>query len=250
MSANGTAYVIPANMEKRLQFWLSMDAWQLDEAAQILSGIDPDKTKKPVGSSLSGAVTLFTGLRLPVPPPEPTYKLVHGEFQDSLEPVDADCRLIDEAEQESREFELKELEAYLRKCADIARLFNAPSSFPMSPKDWIERALSKDIEIPWLEWIVEHNLLPEGLRGKILVTGEGGQICLVDKRSEETPIKRRERLKMRIQEKKAEGCKAFLKEVADEEGISVSRLKQLLADEAPSAKTRPNSWASLSSKTS
>jgi hypothetical protein len=163
MSANGTAYVIPENMEKRLQFWLSMDAWQLDEAAQILSGIDPDKTNKPGGSRLLGAVTLFTGLRLPEPPPELAYKVVHGEFQDSLESVDADCRLIDEAEQESREFELRELEAHFKKCADIARLFNAPTTCPTSPKDWIERTLSKNIEIPWLRWAKERDMLPDGL---------------------------------------------------------------------------------------
>lgn len=169
---------------------------------------------------------------------------------DSLAPVDADYRLIDEAEQETRECELRELEAYFKKCADIARLFNAPSAYPSSPKEWIERALSKSIEIPWLEWVVDHNILPEGLRGKVLAANEDGRICLVDKRSGETPAERRERLKLRIQEKKAEGCKSFLKDVADEEGISVSRLKQILAGEAHSANSRPNSWAALSSRTS
>lgn len=254
MSANGSTYEIPADMEKRLQFWLSMDAWQLDDAAQILSGIDPDKTIKPGasqdGGSVSGTVTLFTGLRLPELPPELECRIVHGELFDSLEPIDANYRLLDEAEQETREYEGRELEACFKKCADIARLFNAPSAYPSSPKEWIERALSKSIEIPWLEWVVDHNILPEGLRGKILVANEDGQICLVDKRSAETPAERRERLKLRAQKKKAEGCKSFLKDVADEEGISVSRLKQILADEAQSANSGSNSWAPLSSRTS
>lgn len=53
---------------------------------------------------------------------------------------------------------------------------------------------------------------------------------LVDKPtgSSETPEDRRKRLKSRIREEKAKGTKAFLKVVAKEEGISVSRLKQII----------------------
>lgn len=49
----------------------------------------------------------------------------------------------------------------------------------------------------------------------------------------ETPEARRTRLKARVGEIKAKGTKAFLKVVAAEEGISPSRLKQLLKDEPP-----------------
>lgn len=48
---------------------------------------------------------------------------------------------------------------------------------------------------------------------------------------------RRERLKVHVRAEKAKGTKAFLKVVADEEGISVSRLKQLVKDESAGAKT-------------
>jgi hypothetical protein len=44
----------------------------------------------------------------------------------------------------------------------------------------------------------------------------------------ESAAQRRERLKNRVQEVKAKGTRAFLKAVAEEEGISVSRLKQLV----------------------
>ena len=44
----------------------------------------------------------------------------------------------------------------------------------------------------------------------------------------ESPAQRRERLKKRVQEVKARGTRGFLKVVAQEEGISVSRLKQIL----------------------
>ncbi len=48
----------------------------------------------------------------------------------------------------------------------------------------------------------------------------------------ESAAQRRERLKKRVQAEKAKGNKAFLKAVSEDEGISVSRLKQLLK-EAP-----------------
>jgi hypothetical protein len=44
----------------------------------------------------------------------------------------------------------------------------------------------------------------------------------------ESAAQRRERLKKRVQAERTKGSKAFLKVVAEEEGISVSRLKQLL----------------------
>lgn len=53
----------------------------------------------------------------------------------------------------------------------------------------------------------------------------------------ESAAHRRERLKKRVQAVSAKGIKAFLKTVAEEEGISVSRLKQLLTAESASAKS-------------
>lgn len=44
----------------------------------------------------------------------------------------------------------------------------------------------------------------------------------------EDPEARRERLKARVSEEKAKGTKAFLKKVAEEEGFSVPRLKQII----------------------
>jgi hypothetical protein len=54
----------------------------------------------------------------------------------------------------------------------------------------------------------------------------------------ESAAQRRERLKKRVQAVKAKGAKAFLKAVAEEEGISVSRLKQLLKEELEPTKAR------------
>ena len=54
----------------------------------------------------------------------------------------------------------------------------------------------------------------------------------------ESAAKRRERLRKRVQTVKAKGVKAFLKTVAEEEGITVSRLKQLLREETSLIKPR------------
>lgn len=53
----------------------------------------------------------------------------------------------------------------------------------------------------------------------------------------ESAAHRRERLKKRVQAVSAKGIKAFLKTVAEEEGISVSRLKQLVHTENAPAKS-------------
>lgn len=55
----------------------------------------------------------------------------------------------------------------------------------------------------------------------------------------ESAAHRRERLKRRVQAVKAKGITGFLKTVAEEEEISVSRLKQLLKEENEPIKPRP-----------
>jgi len=62
-----------------------------------------------------------------------------------------------------------------------------------------------------------------------LTLDKGELIRIVDEPAgnTETPEQRRERLKARLREENAKGTKAFLRLVAEEEGISVSRLKQL-----------------------
>lgn len=62
-----------------------------------------------------------------------------------------------------------------------------------------------------------------------------------DDNDTETPEERRKRLQARVSEEKTKGTKAFLQAVANEEGISVSRLKQLIND-----KPEPvNVWTTL-----
>ncbi|WGS83804.1 hypothetical protein [Methylomonas sp. UP202] len=54
----------------------------------------------------------------------------------------------------------------------------------------------------------------------------------------ESAAQRKERLKKRVQVLTNKGIKAFLKTVAEEEGISVSRLKQLLAEDDEPKKSK------------
>ncbi|HUX89893.1 MAG TPA: hypothetical protein VMV48_04300 [Gallionellaceae bacterium] len=67
----------------------------------------------------------------------------------------------------------------------------------------------------------------------------------------ETKEARRERIKARIREEKAKGTKAFLRVVAEEEGISESRIKQLVKDDAPveEDELKNSPWADLLTKT-
>ena len=166
MSLIDSAYKIPKDMENQLKFWLLMDAWSIEDAAQIISGIDPDKTMQPsyTVNRTVGAVTLFTGRQLPSSPPGETYRLIHGKVFDSSELVEGET--FDDiyyAEFEWCSKEWNALKAYFDNCAIIARLFNNPTTCPTSPKEWIERALSKNIAIPWLALAKEKGLLPNSM---------------------------------------------------------------------------------------
>lgn len=81
------------------------------------------------------------------------------------------------------------------------------------------------------------------IKENVLTLDKGELIRLVNKPAgnNETPEERRKRLKARVHEEKAKGTKAFLQLVADEEGISVSRLKQLTSDKHAPADT----WSNL-----
>lgn len=70
------------------------------------------------------------------------------------------------------------------------------------------------------------------IKDHILAVDKDELIRLVDTPAgdAETPEQRRTRLQVRIGQEKAKGTKAFLRVVAQEEGISHSRLKQLVSD--------------------
>jgi len=58
----------------------------------------------------------------------------------------------------------------------------------------------------------------------------------------ESAEQRKERLKRRVHELRAKGVKAFLKTVAEEEGLSTSGVKQLIGDDKPALKSKASYW--------
>ncbi len=60
-----------------------------------------------------------------------------------------------------------------------------------------------------------------------------------DKTATESPEQRRERLRLRVRDERAKGTTAFLQKVAKEEGVCVSRIKQLIAETSSPAAMWP-----------
>ena len=58
----------------------------------------------------------------------------------------------------------------------------------------------------------------------------------------ESAEQRRERIRKRVDELKAQGVKAFLKTVSEEEGLSITRIKQLIQDDNPAPKSKTSHW--------
>ncbi len=153
------AYDTPEGIENRLSFWLSMDEWGIAEATQIIADIDPDQSIKSgaKGNVIFQSVKLFTGHQVP----EETDEDSHDDRFDGCICNDHSC-----AHCEAN----GELFAYARKCKDISRLLNKRSEnlTYASPKVWIDRALAKKIEIPWIEWAKKSGLLPVGLAENVV----------------------------------------------------------------------------------
>lgn len=58
----------------------------------------------------------------------------------------------------------------------------------------------------------------------------------------ESAEQRRERIRKRVYELKSKGERAFLKVVHEEEGISISRIKQLIREDNPDPKSKTSYW--------
>lgn len=58
----------------------------------------------------------------------------------------------------------------------------------------------------------------------------------------ESAEQRRARIRKRVNELKAQGVKAFPKTVAEEEGLSTTRIKQLIQDDNPAPKSKTSYW--------
>jgi hypothetical protein len=150
MSSTGYNYAGPDDMEGRLSFWLSMDEWGISEAIQIFAGIDPEWSRQSRSKEAFSfeAVIQISGLQTPALD-EQGYPMCSCHDDDCTYCGDVKTTLL----------------ALSRKCKEIANLFGDRYQHRTfaSPKEWIERALSRNVEIPWFKWAKKHRLLPYGL---------------------------------------------------------------------------------------
>lgn len=182
--------------------WLLCDFWSQDEAVLLIVGINPARTSYS-GVSTDQANNLFPGPIVCLDGRElPTPELYLPPVYDDAT-AEAFLR-ISEQHNKIR----AERDALAQKVIRLKNLIKRsvlPPSAP--PKEYVDWAASKGIEIP------------DALTKLPLARG-------ADRK--ELPKDRRRRLRARVDEERHKGTKAFLEVVAKEEGLSVSRLKQLI----------------------
>lgn len=145
------------NMEDRLDFWLSIDVWTFVEAVVIFAGIDPELSRKS-----------FNRIRIQE----------NFEFESVImlnwyqtPAVNANGYLVctcNDYKCPHCESAKETLLAYSQKCQEIASLLGKRYEHQTvdSPINWIERALSRGVEIPWFRWAKKRRLFSQlGSRG-------------------------------------------------------------------------------------
>jgi hypothetical protein len=206
-----------------LSDWLLCDRWTQNEAVLLLAGINPagtsfsgKSTDEPDGL-FSGPIACLDGSTLHIP--SVFFPIVIDEQTTQF------FLKISEEHNKIRE---KRLSLALNVCR-ILNLIERSLLLPnAAPKEYVEWAVSKGIDIP--------ELLAQQFLTKM------GDV-------KESPENRRRRLGDRVLQEKVKGNKAFLKIVANEEGISVSRLKQLIKSEPPPQSTWVGQLVSASRQT-
>ena len=113
--------------ENRILFWLRLDEWHLCEAALLFIDVNPDSVE---WRKEWQELTTLKGVAL-IPYP----------FETSAE---EDAKI------------LKDLKQYERKYNDMQRMLFDQDMECNTPDNWIERALTKNISIPWLDFAIEH----------------------------------------------------------------------------------------------
>ena len=117
-------------IENRLKFWLRLDSWPVRDACWLLLDVDPDTVEYVDDNNLAHLRTL------------------KGKLVKSFTRVD----------NESLE-KIKLLDRYLSNYFDLVRIiggsYQVDRNLEFEIFKVIEKALSKNIEIPWYEWAVK-----------------------------------------------------------------------------------------------
>ncbi len=125
----------------RLHFWLALDKWKLTEAAYLFSNIDPDSVEDEFG------LTEFESL--------------NGEMNSIYDSEETGFPIPSDFSREGeKQYIAKYKGHYLRimqkifndRCRLIERLNCA------TPHEWVDLAIEKKINIPWLDWAIERGL--------------------------------------------------------------------------------------------
>ena len=115
--------------ENRILFWLRLDTWHLCQAALLFIDVNPDSVEWHKNKNWYELTTL-KGVAFAA-----------YAFENNAE---EDAKIV------------KDIEQYERKYNDMHRiLFDQDMEFN-TPDNWIERALAKNISIPWLDFAIEH----------------------------------------------------------------------------------------------
>lgn len=114
-------------IESRICFRLRLDQWNVYEAAMVFVDIDPDTTNLRDKDE-------ETFIR---------FKSFSGNYYNLF------------ADEESFGFGSEELREIVKKYYDMQRILFNPDFEYGTPKYWIERAIAKKVNIPWLEFAVK-----------------------------------------------------------------------------------------------
>jgi hypothetical protein len=164
----------PEDKEDMLDSWLSKEEWSVAEAIQIFAGIDPGASRESRTREIFvfESVVQLNGYETPVLDDNGNLVCTCYDY------MCAYCEGAKEA-----------LLAYSRKCKEIASLLGKRYEHQTSdsPEEWIERALSRNIEIPWFRWAKKRKLFFQlGSRGIALNMRQANGIA-------EKPIPTKER---------------------------------------------------------
>ncbi|MCC2680846.1 MAG: hypothetical protein K0S36_410 [Nitrosospira multiformis] len=140
--------------KKRLNFWLRLDYWNVIQATLIISDIDPASTggggaEAEVDHGCFTSFRTFQGAEVPK----------RDQYGDPL----CTCGGAYAIEYKCGECVTSEwaLERLYKEYTELRLILEGrhKASLPASPYSWIQRAIFKKIDIPWLSWAQRANLV-------------------------------------------------------------------------------------------
>jgi hypothetical protein len=127
--------------ENRLHHWLRLGYWSLQEAAALISDIEPDSIEfSNDRKTFSNALTLR----------EIDFSEQDDDDDEDGVPVDENGQPL-QGKIDARKALLR---SYCQKVRDAERILSriSPKRENASPEEWIKAALEQGLDVPWLRW--------------------------------------------------------------------------------------------------